>query len=296
MNNKSNYKYKGKRKKTHGKAQYQDRLEKENPEILTLNKTQLCYHCKRYNLKREIRGFQETDSTNERIKDFLKTENNSKIAVIADSQTNGKGRNGRNFISQKGTGVYFSIAYEISGQERNFDLLSSFAALAVWDTMYYLFNIKSSIKWPNDIIFESKKLCGILCEIVNNKKGKPAYAVVGIGINLEKQEFPDELNQTAGSVADFYNGKIDHNEVAIDIINNLDRYILRKNVLNIEKTDLFIKLLKERSCIINNDVMIQTGTENFIGKVLDIAKNGHLIVSKNSEAVELSAGEVVKLS
>lgn len=296
MDNKNNYKYRSKRRKSHGKTQIQDRLEKENPEILNLDKTQLCYHCKRYNLKREIRGFQETDSTNERLKDFLKTENNTKITVIADSQTNGKGRNGREFLSTKGAGVYFSVAYEISGNERNFDLLSSFAALAVWDTLYYLFNIKSSIKWPNDIIFENKKLCGILCEIVNDKKNKPAYAIVGIGINLEKQNFPDELIQTAATVADFYNGEIDHNEVAIDIINNLDRYILRRNVLNIEKTDLFIKLLKDRSCIINSDVMIQTGTESFVGKVIDIAKNGHLIVSKNSEAVELSAGEVVRLS
>lgn len=296
MDNKSNYKYKGKRKRTHVKAQYQDRLEKENPGILNLDKAQLCYHCKKYNLKREIRGFQETDSTNERLKEILKNEKDSKIAVIANSQSNGKGRNGRSFVSPKGTGVYFSISYEISGQEKNFDLISSFAALAVWDTLYYLFNIKSSIKWPNDIIFENKKLCGILCEIVSDKNGKPSYVVVGIGLNLEKQEFPDELNQTAGSVADFYSGKIDHNEVVIDIINNLDRYILRRNVLNIEKTDLFIKLLKERSCIINNDVMVQTGTESFVGKVLDIAKNGHLIVSKNSEAVELSAGEVIKLS
>ena len=141
---------------------------------LLLNERSLIYHLRQYRSKRRLHYFAETESTNEVAKKLCGDGKGLGAFVVSDCQTAGKGRSGRTFCSPKGTGVYISIVYEISGKEPNFDLLSSLAGLAVRDTLFNFFDFDCKIKWPNDILLDGKKICGILCEIVN-KNGKPKY-------------------------------------------------------------------------------------------------------------------------
>lgn len=265
-----------------------------NSNNFKLNEKSLVYHLKQYHSRRKLVFLNETNSTNDDAKKFCNDGKGKGIFVVADSQNGGKGRQGRSFCSPKGSGVYLSVVYELTGNEANFDLLSSLAGLAVRDTLYNFFNLDCKIKWPNDILLEEKKLCGILCEIIN-QNNKPKYAVVGIGVNLEKFDFPDELAYTAASVGDFYEGELDHNEIAVDIMNNLDRYIIRQNALNTQQTNTYINRLKEYSSTLGQMVRVFAADSEYDAKVLDIAQNGGLVVKTAVETKTITSGEVVHI-
>ena len=134
---------------------------------LELNEKSLVYHLKQYRAKKFLKYYPETTSTNDIAKKMCHEGKNKELLVVTDYQTAGKGRTGRSFYSPKGAGIYFSVVHEISGNEKNFDLISSIAGLAVRDTLYNMFDIDAKIKWPNDILVNDKKICGILCEIIN---------------------------------------------------------------------------------------------------------------------------------
>ena len=152
---------------------------------LLLNERSLIYHLRQYRSKRRLHYFAETESTNEVAKKLCGDGKGLGAFVVSDCQTAGKGRSGRTFCSPKGTGVYISIVYEISGKEPNFDLLSSLAGLAVRDTLFNFFDFDCKIKWPNDILLDGKKICGILTEALTDfESGGIESIILGIGINF----------------------------------------------------------------------------------------------------------------
>lgn len=263
---------------------------------LILNEKSLIYHLKQYRMKKHLKFFTETESTNEIAKKACREGKGRGILVVADSQTGGKGRLGRSFYSPKGQGVYFSVVYELGGNEKNIDLISSAAGLAVRDTVYNMFGIDAKIKWPNDILADGKKLCGVLCEIVN-ENNKPKYVIVGIGVNVEKCDFPDELQYIATSVGNVYEGEIelDHNEIVVDIVNNLDRYVLRSNMLISDDTADIINRLKANSATLERMVRVKTADDEYDAKAIDIDKNGGLVVKGPVDITTLTSGEVIHL-
>lgn len=263
---------------------------------LVLNEKSLIYHLKQYKMKKFLKFFEETETTNNEAKKICSQGKGKGILVVADSQTGGKGRLGRSFYSPKGKGVYFSVAYELNGNEKHIDLISSVAGLAVRDSIYNIFGLDAKIKWPNDILVNDKKICGILCEIIN-ENNKPKYVIIGIGVNVEKCEFPEELQYTATSIGNEYRGEteLDHNEIVIDIVNNLDRYILRSELFTAQENINIINRLKKASATIDRMVKVQTADEEYTAKALDIDENGGLVVRGPVDIVTLTSGEVVHL-
>ncbi len=261
---------------------------------LCLNEKSLLYHLKQYKMKKRLTYLQETASTNDVAKK-LSHENKGRGALVAaDCQTAGKGRLGRSFSSPKGMGIYFSAVYELNGNEKNLEILSSVAGLAVRDTLYNMFNIDAKIKWPNDILIDGKKVCGILCEIVNFNN-RPKFAVIGIGVNIEKRDFEGELQYTATSVGDYYDGELDHNEILIDIVNNLDRYIIRNSALTGADVRNIILRLKAHSATLEKMIRVTTPDGEYDARALDIDEKGGLIVKSAVDIRTLTSGEVVHI-
>lgn len=261
---------------------------------LQLNEKSLLYHLKQYRAKKRLTFLPETTSTNDVAKKLCNENKGRGALVAADCQTAGKGRTGRSFVSPKGTGIYFSAVYELEGSEKNLDLLSSLAGLAVRDTLYNMFNLDAKIKWPNDILVDNKKVCGILCEIVN-LNNRPKFAVIGIGVNLEKCEFEGELQYTAASVADFYEGELDHNEICVDIVYNLDRYIIRNHALTSDDNKDIVSRLKQHSATIGQMVRVILPDDEYDARALDIDEKGGLVVKSPVDIRTLTSGEVVHL-
>ena len=120
------------------------------------------------------------------------------LCVLASEQTAGRGRLQRQWISPRGAGLYFSVVLRPRIHQSSWSLITLAAALAVHDALLEAYSLKADIKWPNDIMSNNRKLCGILAETVETKKGRAL--VLGIGINLTSSAFPPEVNEIATSV------------------------------------------------------------------------------------------------
>lgn len=133
-------------------------------------------------------------STNDRAKELARRGSVHGTLVVGRSQTNGKGRLGRSFDSKTHEGLYFSLMLRPDVAPTHLSGLTLVAALAVSKTIDELCQVKTSIKWPNDIYLNGKKLVGILTE------AGPDYVVVGIGINANTPYFSKELSHYATSI------------------------------------------------------------------------------------------------
>jgi BirA family transcriptional regulator, biotin operon repressor / biotin---[acetyl-CoA-carboxylase] ligase len=120
------------------------------------------------------------------------------LCIVASEQTAGRGRLERRWISPKNAGLYFSIILRPRMDQNVWPLLTLMAGVAVHDALLDSCGLTTDIKWPNDILANGRKLCGILSETVETSIGRAV--VVGIGINLTSKAFPSELDQVATSI------------------------------------------------------------------------------------------------
>ncbi len=146
-------------------------------------------------------------------------------AVIAASQTAGRGKPGRSFYSPPDTGIYLSVLFYPEVSAARAPLFGTEAAVAVCEAIESVSGKKPWIKWVNDILIDGRKVCGILTEAsVKESEEKPDYVIVGIGINVfpPKEGFPAEIRETAGSV--FESAQPDmKNRLAAEVLNRLMR-------------------------------------------------------------------------
>jgi BirA family transcriptional regulator, biotin operon repressor / biotin---[acetyl-CoA-carboxylase] ligase len=122
------------------------------------------------------------------------------LCIVSSEQTAGRGRLDRHWVSPKDAGLYSSIILRPQFNQSLWPLLTLMAAIAVHDTLREFCSLETDIKWPNDILANNKKLCGILAETVETPLGRAV--ILGIGINLKKNSFPPELHGLATSVED----------------------------------------------------------------------------------------------
>lgn len=261
--------------------------------VRPLSEKNLIYQIRQYRLKRRVYYYEEIDSTNTEAKRLCGQNKGAGALVVADAQTAGRGRLDRSFCSPKGTGIYLSAVYTLDGSEKNLDLLSSLAGLAVRDTLYNMYNVQTALKWPNDVLYEGKKLCGILCEIVN-AGGKPKYVVVGVGLNLARGAFPDDIDSIACTLSDCCSDEVDRNELCVELTHNLDRYILRSRALQEDSKEVFDRL-KACSASVGQLVRVILPDREFDARVLDLAPNGGLVVSGKEGEEVITAGEIIHI-
>lgn len=120
------------------------------------------------------------------------------LCVVAGEQTAGRGRRQRQWISPSGAGLYFSIILRPQFDQNLWPLLTLMAAVAAHDALRTAYSLETDIKWPNDVLANEKKLCGILAETIETPAGRAV--VIGVGINLTQDAFPPALDAIATSV------------------------------------------------------------------------------------------------
>ncbi len=144
--------------------------------------------------------FDELDSTNQYAKELAKEGDCSPALVVANAQSAGRGRMGRQFYSPAGSGAYFSLLYPIEGEVGEVLSITSAAAVAVMRAIRSLCGKQAEIKWVNDLYLNGKKICGILAQTLLSTDGGTSFLVLGIGINWHPAVFPAELSSIAGTV------------------------------------------------------------------------------------------------
>src|SRR5215210_7310058 len=116
------------------------------------------------------------------------------LCVVAREQTAGRGRRARSWVSPKDAGLYVSIVLRPALEARRWPLITLAAALAVRDALLEACELNADIKWPNDLLADGRKLCGILAETAEGARGHAV--VLGVGVNLARGSFPPEISDT----------------------------------------------------------------------------------------------------
>ena len=148
---------------------------------------------------RPVFYFEELPSTNQQAK--LDAENGAQegTLIVADMQTAGRGRRGRSWNSPGGTNAYFTLVLKPDYDGELASMVTLVMGIAVAECLRKTWGVQACIKWPNDIVINGRKVCGILAEM-SIEREFIHYVVVGVGINVGEQEFPEEIAQTATSL------------------------------------------------------------------------------------------------
>lgn len=139
-----------------------------------------------------------TDSTNTRAKEYIKEHAPARALFVANGQTEGRGRLGRSFYSPESTGIYMTYAFKTDASLADTVRITTAAAVAVARAI----DADVRIKWVNDLYLDGKKVCGILTEAVNGADGRLSHIIIGIGINVTTDIFPDDISDKAGAIGD----------------------------------------------------------------------------------------------
>lgn len=174
----------------------------------------------------EIICLDTVDSTNNEIKRRAVGEVPDGLTVVAGEQTGGRGRRGRSFVSPPGKGLYLSAALRPECPLSEVPALTAWSAVAVCDAIEAVCGVRPGIKWPNDVILNGRKLCGILTELeLEAETAALRYVVVGIGVNVSQTEadFGPEVAPVAISLAQALGKAPRRAEVARALLDSLDR-------------------------------------------------------------------------
>lgn len=233
--------------------------------------------------------YEELDSTNTTAKVLGKQNEEEGTLVIADKQLSGKGRNGRNWQSPAGVGIWMSILLRPKLSLQQVPQLTLVAGLAMCQTIKSQTGLQASIKWPNDIVVKGKKVCGILCE-VQTQAEEVSFTVVGIGVNVNTTQFPEEL-PFASSLYKEAGRTFDRQQLIDTFCQVFEEYY---EVFKVEKNLAFMKKEYEANCItLNNKVKIIDNQQSYEAYAQGITCEGALIVNKiDGKSMTLVAGEV----
>lgn len=236
-----------------------------------------------------ITVYKTIESTNSEAKLLAVQNAEHGTIVVSEEQTKGRGRFGRDFFSPSDSGIYMSIILKPKLNMENAVLITTAAAVAICDAIEKFTNKVSRIKWVNDIFIGDRKVCGILTEAVTNfESGMMESVIVGIGINVKtkNEDFPLELQDTAGSIFNDEDTFI-RNQLAAEIINN----VLKISMTIEDKS--FMQIYKERSLILGEQILYKKNNNWYEGQALDIDDFGGLVVyTSDGQKITLNSGEV----
>lgn len=235
-----------------------------SPDVITYG--EICNSLTTKYIGRNYNYFSTIDSTSTKAKDLASKNYPEGTTIISELQTCGRGRMGRTWVSPSGKGLFFSIILRPNVDPYSVGILTFVAAAAIHKSLKS-FNIDTTIKWPNDIYLDNKKVCGILTEL-NCELSSVNYVVLGIGLNVNTtlEDYPSDIQTVATSLK-------------IHCGQNISRQLLLASILN-NFEDLYEKYK-------NNDITealsICRNYSNVIGKeIYLINKNSHeKVLAKN---------------
>lgn len=172
-------------------------------------------------LANEIHFYPQTDSTNVRAKALGENGVHGTL-IVAGSQTAGRGRRGRSWESLEEKNIYMTIYLKPEIAIEKAPMLTLLMAYSTAKVLRNVFDIDAQIKWPNDLVLNKKKICGILTEM-SVKKGSIEYVVIGIGINVSNKAFPEELQKSATSLWLEAGQKFSRAQIIAEIMNVFEK-------------------------------------------------------------------------
>lgn len=234
----------------------------------------------------EVRLFDEIDSTNDEAKRAAKNGAAHGTVFVAESQTKGRGRQGRSWISPRGENLLFSVLLRLDCAPARLPPLALVAGLAVRDAIAAAAPTASpKVKWPNDVLLEGKKVAGILVEATLSG-ARASAVIIGVGINVHTRDFPDEIAARATSIALHAAAPPDRATILADVVAGLDRDVSHVAARGL---GLIHARLTAADALVGRRITLEEGT----GVARGIDLEGRLLFDRDDGArLRISAGEV----
>ena len=236
----------------------------------------------------EIFTYAETDSTNLRARVWASEhpENRETKIFIASSQSAGRGRKGRSFSSERG-GIYLSLLLYPDAKGFDATAITAYSAVKLCEAIEALSTARPLIKWVNDLYLDGRKIAGILAEGVMGSDGKIAYLVLGMGINVYKREFPDDISHIAGSIEAVTGERLCLDTLAAKII----ECVLHTSA-SPDSEECFLEY-RRRCGVVGREVTVIRASEQYHATVLGLERDYSLLIRRqNGECERLFTGEV----
>lgn len=219
----------------------------------------------------KIYNFNSLSSTNDKAEEF-----SSGSVIISKKQTKGRGRFKRQWSSSSG-GIYMSIVLS----KENASYLTFIAAISACKAIKDVYGIRTTIKWPNDLLYEKKKICGILTTIKDK-------AIVGIGINTNNI-IPKTLEQKATSLNKIIGKKASNKKIINKLLNHFEKYF---KLLKDKKHSKIIKDWKKDS-FLGSKVKIKSLGKTYEGIAYDVDENCFLIIKSKGKKIKVIEGDIL---
>lgn len=260
------------------------------PDILT--EEEIESQMKTVSLAKRIQYFPITDSTNIQARQYAEYDDSDGLLVVADEQTKGRGRRGRNWSSMPGENIFMSLLLKPKISPKLASMLTLVAALAVAGAIRETTGLTAWIKWPNDIVINKKKICGILTEM-SSEMDYIHYVIIGIGINVNTVSFPEEIAEIASSLC-LESGKeqkFSRSQLICSIMEFMEKYY--KSFLETGDLSSVREEYNEKLAGLGSYVKILEEKAECVGISRGITKTGQLIVEfSDGSRREVLSGEV----
>jgi len=217
---------------------------------------------------------ESVDSTNEYLAKLIKKKSSS-VLVVAEVQTNGRGRFNRKWSSSKG-GLYFSFVQKTEKLNYPPQLFPIACSIGVYNFLRSAGVLSLSYRWPNDILANNKKISGILLEIIGDS------IIAGIGLNVNIEEFPDDISKIATSTFLMRGRKYDLSETLVSVIKGIKSVKDSKEILD----------FLSNSKMIGKRVKFTFSSKEIIGKVSGFQETGEIEIEVNGKKETFIAGEI----
>lgn len=260
----------------------------DNKDIL--NSFEVMQRISNSNLWKKCYYFDKVSSTNDEAK--IKAFNDEKegTIIIAEEQYEGKGRQGKSWASARGTGLWMSVILKPNILPTQAAQLTLITGISLCRAIKKSTNLEVYIKWPNDIVINRKKVSGTLTEM-SAEIERTKFVIIGIGININTEEFPYELEKKATSLKLETGKTYERREIVSNVLEELENVYLQYI-----KTNSFVPFKEEYKnlCInMNKDVKLKYKNNEIIAKTIDISDSGELIVKdNNNQNLNIFSGEV----
>lgn len=247
-------------------------------------------------LCRKVECFDLVDSTNTKAKQLAELGGEEGTLVVAEAQTAGKGRRGRNWASEPGVGIWMTLILRPSLSPAKVSGITLLTALALTKAIQELYGVRAEIKWPNDVILAKKKICGILTEM-SSEENYVNYVVTGIGINANTTSFPKEIEKTATSIFQQTGKKVDRSELIASMIRILcsdyGRFVKEQDLSSFVEEYNDVLANRDKEVCVYYGMVEQSSPENTErGVAKGIDHDGALLVEIDGRIKRIMSGEV----
>lgn len=237
----------------------------------------------------EVHALKTVDSTNNEAKRWAQQGAPHGSLFVADEQTGGKGRLGRVWKSPAGTGLWFSVLLRPKAVPEQVTGLTLTAGLSVAKAIQKLTGCKAQIKWPNDVVIGSQKVCGILTEMAAEMESVE-YVIPGIGVNVNTESFPEEIAFKATSLYLSTGKKWSRAELLGAILQEMECLLDRQEQGGVQA---ILEEYRENCVTIGRKVSTQRGNIRLSGIAEDVTEGGELVVRQsNGSQLVINSGEV----